>query len=325
MRPRDVPAPADYGRVAVCAGGSSAEREISLNSGAAAWRALRANQVDAELVDLDEEFFVRALAGEFERVFITVHGRGGEDGALQGFLDLISLPYTGSGAAASVLGMDKQLSKLIWQAAGLPTPVWQMVSSLSALRQAAQTLGLPLMVKPVGEGSSIGMSLVATDDQLAAAWQVASAQGQAVMAERYIAGDEYTAALVLERQLPLIRITTPRQFYDYEAKYQSDETGYHCPAGLTPEVEKNLAELAQRAFDAIGASGWGRVDLMLDADGQPWLIEANTVPGLTDHSLVPMAAKAYGWQFEQLVEAILQSSLDSKESAAGALVNHGEH
>ena len=325
MTPRDLPSPADYGRVAVCAGGSSAEREISLTSGAAAWRALRANQIDAELVDLDQGFFERALAGEFERVFIAVHGRGGEDGALQGFLDLISLPYTGSDAAASLLGMDKQLSKLVWQAAGLPTPAWQMVSSLSALRQAAQTLGLPLMVKPVSEGSSIGMSLVTKDDQLAAAWQVANAQGQAVLAERYIIGDEYTAGLVLGQQLPLIRITTPRPFYDYEAKYRSDETGYHCPAGLTPEVEKSLTQLALQAFDAIGASGWGRVDLMLDGDGQPWLIEANTVPGLTDHSLVPMAAKAHGWEFEQLVEAILQSSLDLRESAAGAQVKHGEH
>lgn len=325
MTPRDLFAPADYGRVAVCAGGNSAEREISLQSGAAAWRALRAIQIDAELVELDDKFLVRALAGEFERVFIAVHGRGGEDGSLQGFFDLINLPYTGSGATASLLGMNKHLSKLVWQAAGLPTPAWKMVSSLSELRQAGQILGLPLMVKPVGEGSSIGMSLVSADDQLSPAWQAASVQGQAVMAERCIVGDEYTAGLVQGRQLPLIRITTPHQFYDYAAKYQSDDTGYHCPAGLTPEVEKSLSELAQRAFDALGATGWGRVDLMLDGDGQPWLIEVNTVPGLTDHSLVPMAAAAYGWQFEQLVEVILQSSLDGVESAAGVEVKHGEH
>jgi len=301
---------ADYGRVAVCAGGNSAEREISLNSGAAVVQALCSVAIKAELVDLDDHFFARALAGEFDRVFIAVHGRGGEDGALQGFFDLINLPYTGSGAAASVLGMDKQLSKLIWQAAGLPTPAWQIVASLSELLQAARALGMPLIVKPVSEGSSIGLSLVETEDQLAEAWQVATARSQTVMAERYIAGDEYTVGLVLDRQLPLIRITTPNKFYDYEAKYQSDQTGYHCPAGLRPAEEQALADLGQQAFDVIDASGWGRVDLMLDSDGQPWLIEVNTVPGMTDHSLVPMAARAVGWKFEELVVAILQSSME---------------
>jgi len=301
-------AAADYGRVAVCAGGASAERKVSLASGAAVFATLQQAGIAAELVDLDRQFFSRALAGDFDRVFVAVHGRGGEDGALQGWLDMLQLPYTGSGAAASMLGMDKQLTKLLWQCVGLPTPAWQMVSSLIELRRAADHLGLPLMLKPVSEGSSIGMSLVETADQLDGAWQLASAQNQPVMAESYVTGNEYTAALVLDQQLPLIRITTPRKFYDYEAKYSSDQTGYHCPAGLDDSQQVVLTELATRAFDAIGGSGWGRVDLLVDERDQPWLIEANTVPGLTDHSLVPMAAKAHGWPLKELMLAILQSS-----------------
>jgi len=313
----------DYGRVAVCAGGNSAEREISLNSGAATAQALQARGIDAELVDLDERFFTRALAGDFDRVFIVLHGCGGEDGSLQGFLDLINLPYTGSGVAASVLGMDKLLSKLLWQSAGLPTPAWKTVNSLSSLVQAAETLSLPLMVKPVSEGSSIGMSLVETEGQLADAWQTANAQNQPVMAERYINGDEYTAALVMEESLPLVRITTPHKFYDYKAKYYSDQTGYYCPAGLAPAEERALADLARQAFEVLGAAGWGRVDLMLGEDGQPWLIEVNTVPGMTDHSLVPMAAAAMGWHFEDLVVAILQSSMQRRFNSSLRRVAHG--
>ncbi len=313
---------ADYGRVAICAGGMSAERTVSLASGAAVLAALQQAAVAAELVDLDQQFFSRALAGDFDRVFIAIHGRGGEDGALQGWLDMLQLPYTGSGAAASMLAMDKQLTKLLWQVAGLPTPAWMMVSSLAELRRAANHLGIPLMLKPVSEGSSIGMSLVETADQLDGAWQLASAQNQPVMAESYITGNEYTAGLVLDEQLPLIRITTPRKFYDYEAKYNSDQTGYHYPAGLDDSQHVALTELATRAFDAIGGSGWGRVDLIVDERDQPWLIEANTVPGLTDHSLVPMAAKARGWQLKELMLAILQSSFYCTFSGAARELAH---
>ncbi|MEL0083678.1 MAG: D-alanine--D-alanine ligase, partial [Gammaproteobacteria bacterium] len=257
------------------------------------------------------------------RVFIALHGSGGEDGALQGFLDSINLPYTGSNAAASLTGMDKKLSKLVWQAQGLPTPAWQMVADLHALEQAVQTLGLPLMVKPVSEGSSIGMSLLETHEQIASAWQLAAGQGQPVMTERYIQGDEYTAGLVAGETLPLIRITTANKFYDFEAKYQSDETGYHCPAGLDNDQEQSLRVLASEAFTAIGGSGWGRIDLMVDADRRPWLIEANTVPGLTDHSLLPMAAAATGWNFNQLALAILSTSMGQGETADGRRVFNG--
>jgi D-alanine-D-alanine ligase len=322
-----VPKPAwlaaDFGRVAVCAGGDSAEREISLRSGAAVAEALQAAGIDVQLVDLDKQFFEQAVAGKFDRVFIAIHGRGGEDGALQGFLDLIGLPYTGSRAAASVLGMDKQLTKLQWQAAGLPTPAWRMVASLTELAEAAEAIGLPVMVKPVGEGSSIGMSLVEQEQQFEAAWLAASATEQPVMVEQYVVGNEYTAAMVLDQQLPLVRITTPRKFYDYEAKYVSDETGYHCPAGLAPAAEEQLADLAARAFAAIGGGGWGRVDLLVDESGVAWLIEVNTVPGLTDHSLVPMAARVHGWDFGALALAILSSSMTERAASAAEGVAHG--
>lgn len=321
--PIPLPSPGDFGRVAVCAGGQSAEREISLASGAAVEKALLAEGVKVERVDLNRQFFQRALAGDFDRVFIALHGSGGEDGALQGFLDSINLPYTGSNAAASLTGMDKKLSKLVWQAQGLPTPAWQMVADLHALEQAVQTLGLPLMVKPVSEGSSIGMSLLETHEQIASAWQLAAGQGQPVMTERYIQGDEYTAGLVAGETLPLIRITTANKFYDFEAKYQSDETGYHCPAGLDNDQEQSLRVLASEAFTAIGGSGWGRIDLMVDADRRPWLIEANTVPGLTDHSLLPMAAAATGWNFNQLALAILSTSMGQGETADGRRVFNG--
>ena len=313
----------DFGRVAVCAGGDSAEREISLRSGTAVTEALQAAGIDVRSVDLNKQFFDQAVAGQFDRVFIALHGSSGEDGALQGFLDLIGLPYTGSGAEASVLGMDKQLTKLLWQAAGLPTPAWRMVTSVADLMAAAVEMDLPLMVKPVSEGSSIGMSLVEQEQQIEAAWLAASAQGQPVMAESYINGEEYTAAIVLGHSLPLVRISTPRTFYDYEAKYVSDETCYDCPAGLAPATEKQLIDLAAEAFKAIGGRGWGRVDLLVDEVGEPWLIEVNTVPGLTDHSLVPIAARANGWEFGQLVLAILSSSMDGALTPPVAGVLHG--
>ena len=305
--------PSEYGHVAVCAGGDSAEREISLSSGAAVLRGLHELGISAELVDLDQEFYGRAIAAEFDRVFIAIHGRGGEDGALQGLLDLLKLPYTGSRLAGSVLGMNKQLSKSIWHQAGLATPAWHLVSDRSELYQSAKQLGFPLMVKPVSEGSSVGISLVNEESQLNDAWSLAAATGQPVMAEQFIDGGEYTLAMVQGQPLPLINITTPNQFYDYQAKYDSDQTGYHCPSGLSQQAELEISNLAAQAFAAIGGSGWGRVDFMVDATGKPWLVEANTVPGLTGHSLVPMAALAFGWQFAELVERILQSSFSDQQ------------
>ena len=307
--------PSAYGHVAVCAGGQSAERQVSLSSGAAALQGLLARQISAELVDLNLEFYRRAMAGEFDRVFIAVHGRGGEDGALQGFLDLLQLPYSGTGLAGSVLAMNKQLSKSIWRSAGLPTPEWQIVDDVSALHRAAVELGLPIMVKPVAEGSSVGISLVESESALEQAWSLASISGQPVMAEQFIDGEEYTVSIVLGEALPVIKITTPNKFYDYQAKYESDETGYYCPSGLSQTAEQQIAEIALKAFQAIGGSGWGRVDFMVDQTGQPWLVEANTVPGLTDHSLVPMAARASGWEPELLMERILQSSFESADGA----------
>ena len=304
--------PSEYGHVAVCAGGDSAERAISLNSGAAVLGGLQARGISAELVDLDHGFYRRAITGEFDRVFIAIHGRGGEDGALQGFLDLLKLPYTGSGLAASVLGMNKQLSKSVWHQAGLATPAWRLVLDRSELHNAAKELGLPLMVKPVSEGSSVGISLVDEQSQLNDAWSLAQACGQPVMAEQFIDGGEYTLAMVQGQPLPLINITTPNRFYDYQAKYDSDQTGYHSPSGLSTQLESEITNIALQAFAAIGGSGWGRVDFMVDASGKPWLVEANTVPGLTDHSLVPMAAREFGWQFDDLVERILQSSLSDQ-------------
>ncbi|MBL4623115.1 MAG: D-alanine--D-alanine ligase [Immundisolibacteraceae bacterium] len=300
--------PTEYGHVAVCAGGDSAERAVSLNSGAAVLQGLHARGISAELVDLDQDFYPRAIAAEFDRVFIAIHGRGGEDGALQGFLDLLKLPYTGSGLAASVLAMNKQLSKSIWHLAGLATPAWRQVNGRSELHAAANELGLPLMVKPVSEGSSVGISLVEEQSQLDDAWLLADACDQPVITEQFIDGNEYTLAIVQGQPLPLIKITTPNRFYDYQAKYASEQTGYHCPSGLSEQSELVISNLAMQAFAAIGGSGWGRVDFMVDGQGKPWLVEANTVPGLTDHSLVPMAARAFGWQLEELIERILQSS-----------------
>ncbi|HAC33149.1 MAG TPA: D-alanine--D-alanine ligase [Gammaproteobacteria bacterium] len=299
---------ADYGRVAVCCGGQSAEREISLMSGAATLAALLERGVEVEQVELDRAFMQRAIAGQFDRVFIAAHGRGGEDGALQGFLDLLGLPYSGSSAAASAIGMDKHLCKTLWLAAGLPTPDWTLVANESELYAAAERFGLPLIVKPTTEGSSVGITLVEQKAQIGQAWISAAACGAAVMAEAYIDGTEITASLLLGEALPLVEIRPVNRFYDYEAKYQSDETRYICPVELGIDLQQKVKAIAQRAFQAIGAAGWGRVDLMLDVQQRPWLVEVNTVPGLTSHSLVPMAASEAGFSFAELIELILLTS-----------------
>lgn len=294
-----------FGRVAVLMGGLSAEREISLLSGNAVLAALKSQGIDAHGIDVDENIVRKLVADEYQRAFIVLHGRGGEDGTMQGLLELMSLPYTGSDVKSSSLAMDKLKTKQIWLSMGLPTPDFCILDSEQSCMQALETLGLPLIIKPVLEGSSIGMSKVEVKEELVPAWEKAQLCGGTVIAERWIVGEEYTAAMLDDQVLPMIKLKTTHKFYDYDAKYEANDTQYICPCGLPEEREAELGELACRAFDAIGASSWGRVDFMLDQDGQPWLIEVNTVPGMTSHSLVPMAAKQAGLSFEELVLKIL--------------------
>jgi len=294
-----------FGRVAVLMGGLSAEREISLLSGNAVLAALKSKGVDAHGIDVDEDIVNKLATEDYQRAFIVLHGRGGEDGTMQGLLELMSLPYTGSDVKSSSLAMDKLKTKQIWLSMGLPTPDFCILDSEQSCMQALQTLGLPLIIKPVLEGSSIGMSKVETEDELVPAWQKAQQCGGTVIAERWVVGEEYTAVMLDGQVLPMIKLKTTHKFYDYDAKYEANDTQYICPCGLSEAREAELGEMACRAFDAVGASSWGRVDFMLDQDDQPWLIEVNTVPGMTSHSLVPMAAKQAGLSFEDLVLKIL--------------------
>ena len=305
-----------FGKVAVLYGGHSAERAVSLDGGAAVLAALRQQGVDAHGVDPGPRpngTICRDLVdGRFDRAFIVLHGRGGEDGVIQGALETLGLPYTGSGVLGSALGMDKWRCKQLWQARGLPTPDYAALREDGDLARAAADLGFPMMVKPALEGSSIGMARVETPEELGTAWKEARRYGDVALAERWIAGPEYTAAVVGGETLPLIRVETPRVFYDYDAKYRSNDTRYHCPCGLSESEELALRTLAVQAFEAVGASGWGRVDLMMDDVGQVHLLEVNTVPGMTDHSLVPMAAKARGIGFDALVWRILETTLEAR-------------
>lgn len=297
-----------YGKIAVMMGGDSAEREISMESGQAVLKALLNKQLDAHEINVSGNNFLNELCtGNFDHVFIALHGRGGEDGTMQGVLDSLKIAYTGSGVLGSALAMDKCRSKKIWLSEDLPTPEFIELNEKSDWRIVAEKLGLPLMVKPVREGSSFGACKVKSIDQIKTAWQSALEFDKQVMAERWISGAEYTVPILANEILPLIRLETPREFYDYQAKYEDDTTQYICPCGLDEEKEKELGELALKAFNSIGASGWGRVDLLLDSKQQPWLIEVNTVPGMTSHSLVPMSAKQAGIDFDDLVLRILDS------------------
>ena len=298
-----------FGKVAVLLGGQAAEREVSLKSGGAVLAALLARGVDAHPLDPDETVLEQLRAGGFDRAFIILHGRGGEDGVIQGALETIGMPYTGSGVLGSALGMDKYRTKLAWVGRGLPTADSVLLTRESDL-QAAATIGFPLMVKPAHEGSSIGMARVEDPRALEIAWRVAKEYDSLVLAERWIQGPEYTCAVLGREVLPPIRLETPHAFYDYDAKYRADSTRYICPCGLPEAEEVRIKQLALDAFDAVGASGWGRVDLMIDGSGQPFLLEINTVPGMTDHSLVPMAARVAGIDFESLVLRILETSLN---------------
>ncbi|PIE83460.1 MAG: D-alanine--D-alanine ligase [Candidatus Contendobacter odensis] len=310
---RKINDPAAFGKVAVLFGGWSAEREVSLNSGRAVLTALQARGVNAHGIDADRQILQVLAQGRFDRVFIVLHGRGGEDGEIQGALEILGLPYTGSGVLASSLGMDKMRTKQVWLGAGLPTPPSRLIGSAAELVAAAGELGLPLAVKPSREGSSIGISRVETIKQCEAAWAQASACHSPVLVEPWIQGPEYTGALLCNEALPLIRLETPRTFYDYEAKYHANDTRYLCPCGLTEARETALRDLVSRAFATVNGFGWGRVDLIVDAQNQPWLLEVNTVPGMTDHSLVPMAAREAGINFEDLVWQILETSFDRIE------------
>ncbi len=295
----------EFGKVAVMFGGKSAEREVSLKSGAAVLAALLRSGVDAHAFDPAKQGLHVLQEQGFDRVFIALHGRFGEDGTVQGALELMGIPYTGSGVMASALAMDKFRTKLVWQAMNLPVPGYTLLTEHSDWNAVVQQLGLPLFVKPANEGSSVGISKVKTVGDLPAAYAEAVQHDTVVIAERFVGGGEYTVAILGNQALPVIKIEPANEFYDYEAKYLQDDTIYLCPSDLSADKEAEMKQLAQQAFAVIGGSGWGRVDFLKDEDGTLYLLEINTSPGMTDHSLVPMAAREAGKSFEQLVVEIL--------------------
>jgi D-alanine-D-alanine ligase len=308
-----------YGKVAVLMGGRSAERAISLKSGTAVLQALQSAGVDAHGLDAADADFARALADDgYARAFVALHGRGGEDGVVQGLLEVLGLPYTGSGVLASALAMDKLRTKQVWNSAGIPTPPFTPLPDAETVEATKGSLCYPAIVKPAHEGSSIGISRVDSAGQLLAAWQLARRYDEEIFAEQWITGQEFTSGILGSEALPLIRLETPNTFYDYDAKYQANTTRYLIPCGLEAAREKALQAQSLAAFRAVGAGGWGRVDFMLDGAGEPWFIEVNTIPGLTDHSLVPMAARASGMDFTALVCRILDATLEPRVLREGA-------
>jgi len=294
----------DFGKVAVLFGGKSGEREVSLKSGSAVLAALQRQGVNAEAFDPA----VRPLHDleQYDRAMISLHGRFGEDGAMQGALELLGIPYTGSGVMASAIGMDKWRTKMIWSAAGISTPAFELVKADSDFAAIEQRLGLPLFVKPANEGSSIGISKVKQAGGLKAAYELAAESDPLVIAEQFVGGGEYTVGILGDKALPIVRIVPKNEFYDFEAKYLRDDTEYQCPCGLSAEKEAQIQQEALQAFNAIGCRGWGRVDFLMDAEGNHYFLEINTSPGMTDHSLVPMAAKAAGISFDELVLKVLE-------------------
>ncbi|KIP98597.1 D-alanine--D-alanine ligase [Pseudomonas fulva] len=303
---------AAFGRVAVLFGGKSAEREVSLKSGNAVLSALQSAGVDAFGIDVGDDVLERLLNEKIDRAFIVLHGRGGEDGSMQGLLECAGIPYTGSGILASALAMDKLRTKQVWQSLGLSTPRHAVLASAEDCRRAAAELGFPLIVKPAHEGSSIGMAKVADVEALIAAWQDAAVYDSQVLVEQWIHGPEFTIAMLRGEVLPPIALGTSHSFYDYDAKYLANDTQYRVPCGLDADREAELKALTARACEAVGTQGWARADVMQDAEGRFWLLEVNTVPGMTDHSLVPMAAQAAGLDFQQLVLAILADSVEAR-------------
>jgi len=298
-----------FGKVAVLMGGKSAEREISLMSGTGVLAALRSKGVDAHAFDPAERELGELRRDGFARCFIALHGRGGEDGTLQGALEWLGIPYTGSGVLGSAIGMDKWRTKMVWMANGLPTPRYRLLSADDDWDAVARDLGLPIIVKPANEGSTLGLTRVNDAAQLPAAYELAAKQFRDMaLAEQFIDGPEFTASILGDTALPLIRIEAPEGNYDYQNKYFTDDTKYHCPCGLPEEKESYLRALALRAFRLVGCTGWGRIDLMLDREGNPHLLEVNTSPGMTGHSLVPMAARATGMSYEDLCLRILEGA-----------------
>ena len=296
----------DFGKVAVLMGGRSAERAVSLKSGERVLAALKRKSVDAHSFDPKERGLAALIEERFDRAFVALHGRYGEDGTIQGALELIGVPYTGSGVLGSALAMDKWRAKLVWQGSGIPTPHCELLTRDSDLHGVATRLGLPLMVKPANEGSSIGMTKVKSARDLPEAYALAANYDRVVIAEAFVDGVELTVGVLGDTALPLIELETPREFYDYEAKYNAEDTRYIIPCGLPPDAERIIQDEALRAFRTLSCSGWGRVDLMLDRTGKPYFLEVNTSPGMTEHSLVPMAARHAGLSFEDLCLRILE-------------------
>jgi D-alanine-D-alanine ligase len=310
MKPLRIKNAKKFGHVAVVIGGASAEREISLSSGMAVFEALKRLNINATVIDINSNAITALAEENIDRVFNVIHGRGGEDGVLQSVLQIMNIPYTGSGVMASALTMDKLRTKLCWKGFGLTTPKWFILENESDIAPCIKKLGFPVIVKPSEEGSSIGMSKANNADELKKALLIALEYQCDVYAEAWVKGEEYTVAVIDKEALAVIRLETPNEFYDFEAKYQSNTTQYHCPCGLTERQEKELKSLALKACAVVGIKGWGRVDMFFDEMGVTQLIEVNTVPGMTDHSLVPMAAKAEGIEFDELVWRILETSLN---------------
>jgi D-alanine-D-alanine ligase len=303
-----------FGKVAVLLGGRSGEREVSLNSGGAVLAALLRSGIDAHAFDPAERP-LHDLEG-FDRVFIALHGRYGEDGTIQGALELMGIPYTGSGVMASSVGMDKWRTKLLWRAADVVTPDFALVDAESDFAAIEKKLGLPLFVKPANEGSSIGITKVKQAGDLKPAYHLAAKSDPLVIAEQFVGGGEYTVGILGDKALPVIRIVPANEFYDYEAKYLRDDTQYLCPCGLSPEKETQIQAEALQAFRTVGGRGWGRVDFLMDEAGKHYFLEVNTSPGMTDHSLVPMGAKAAGISFDELVVSILEMATVSEQNCS---------
>jgi len=297
-----------FGKVAVLFGGSSAEREVSLMSGSAVLAALQAAGVDAHAFDPAERDLHILKEEGFDRAFIALHGRGGEDGTVQGALELMGIPYTGSGVMASALSMDKWRTKMVWLACGLPTPRYAILEADTDWEAVVADLGLPIFVKPVHEGSSMGATKVTEAGQLRAAWELAARYDSLVIAEEFISGQELTAPFLEDRALPLVRIVAPDGNYDYQHKYFTDDTRYDCPCGLPEAEEAALQALVMKSARVLGCRGWGRADLILTDDGRPYLLEMNTSPGMTGHSLVPMSARVAGLSFEALCLTLLEGA-----------------
>ncbi len=309
------PMPSDFGKVAIVMGGWSAERDVSLMSGQQVFEALSTAGIDAHAVDAGRDIATVLLAGGFDRAFLILHGRGGEDGNVQAALELAGIPYTGSGVLGSALCMDKFKSKCLVKQFGVPTPDAHTANNVSEAKSFAQSIGYPVVIKPTQEGSSIGVNMVGGEQLVEGAFNEACRHGQ-VMVERRMLGREVTAAIIGQTTLPLISMQAAGEFYDYDAKYHAEDTVYECPAPLSAQLTKEIQAHALTVFNALGCTGWGRVDFMLDENDQPFFIECNTAPGMTSHSLVPMAAKEYGIEFEQLCMAILSGTLAAEEQAA---------